>query len=95
MATAIETFRRAMRRHEKRATLGGFFALADYFRDNVRLADSVSLPLLRARSIAFRSNASACDEPRWLRDAWRQRAFLYERVVDAVERLRAAQREEG
>ena len=89
---ALPTFRRAMRRHEKRARGLRMGFLGDSMRDARVSPNEDTLGAIdfwhRAASDnhAHRHLAPA----RWLRDAYRRRCFVLSRAADAVARLRAA-----
>lgn len=93
MATPIETFRRTMRRLEKRARKMGLRAAADLFQ--VMRVNSLNVDLTK-KEVAIRGYAALLRSPRlrgataW--DRCRASAFLREHTADAVARLREATR---
>jgi hypothetical protein len=85
-AAALRRFRRAMKRHEKRARGMGLRGFAHVFR-NYRIDAAILGPSMadHVRGIAAGYSRDAWLDP----DARRRGAFLYDRAADAVARLRA------
>lgn len=82
--SAIDTFRRAMRRHEKRARRAGFDWIADNFRET-RITQCETPGPFDWCAEDYRRGAAERGG-----DALRKVAFLYERAADAVMRYRQA-----
>jgi hypothetical protein len=89
--SAIETLRRAMKRHEKRARSMGLPGVAERVRmmraGLLRVAPSTPRDL----AAAYRSIVSA-PPPALRRDLVRRAAWIYERAADAMAKFEAAQR---
>lgn len=89
--SAIETFRRAMRRHEKRARAMGLHGVEVELRVKRESPDSDRIDFARLHKWASDEHRYGC---RHCKDTYRRAAFLYSLAADAVARLRAGLAEE-